>query len=125
MFLPYKDIATFYKVASDEYGRKKLVTEYESVPVIFLQGIKVIQTGGQETLDADAVCYPDPTSDFVLDNFNRLEGMFIKAPLYGVDDDDAWYRVESVTVNRDHLLTNTIDNILLVLKKSAKLLNVS
>ena len=63
MFLPYKDTATFYKVASDEYGRKKLVTEYQSVPVIFLQGIKVIQSGGQETLDADAVCYPDPEND--------------------------------------------------------------
>jgi hypothetical protein len=125
MFLPYKDTATFYKVASDEYGRKKLVTEYEDVPVIFLQGIKVIQSGGKETLDADAVCYPDPENDFVVSNYNRLEGMFIKAPLYGVDNDDAWYRVESATVNRDHLLTNTIDNILLILKKSAKLLNVS
>lgn len=125
MFLPYKDTATFYKVTSDEYGRKKLVTETENVSVIFLQGIKIVQSGNQETIDADAVCYPDPEDSFVVNNHNRLEGMFIKAPLFGVDDDDAWYRVESATVNRDHLLTNTIDNILLILKKSAKLLNVS
>ena len=125
MIFNYNDEVTIYKVTSDEYGRKKIVTETENIPCIFLQGIKVVQSDKSETIDADAVMYPDPENEFVLDNSNRLEGMFIKAPLFGVDDDEGWYRISSVTVNRDHLLTNTIDNILCILTKSAKLLNVS
>ncbi len=125
MILNYQDEVTIYKVSSDEYGRRKLVTETESIPCIFLQGIKVVQSDKSETIDADAVMYPNPENDFVIQNANRLEGMFIKAPLFSVADDEAWYRISSVTVNRDHLISNQIDNILCVLTKSAKLLNVS
>lgn len=125
MILNYQDEATIYKVTSDEYGRKKIVTESETIPCIFLQGIKVVQGDKSETIDADAVMYPDPENEFVIDNANRLEGMFIKIALFGVSDSEAWYRIDSVTVNRDHLLSNQIDNILCVLTKSAQLLNVS
>lgn len=125
MILNYQDEATIYKVTSDEYGRKKIVTETETIPCIFLQGIKVVQGDKSETIDADAVMYPDPENEFVLESANRLEGMFVKISLFGVDDGEAWYRIDSVTVNRDHLLSNQIDNILCVLAKSAPLLNVS
>ncbi len=123
--LNYQDTATFYKVTSDEYGRRKIITETESVPVIFLQGIRLVQGDKSETVQADAICYPDPTNDFVIDNANRLEGMFILAPLFGVDSEEGWYRISQVTVNRDHLLTNQIDNIMCVLTKASKLINAS
>lgn len=121
----YQDTATFVKVTSGVYANSKTVVEQEGVPVVFLQSTGFNRSRFSETIDADAICYPDPLSEFVVDNFNRLEGMYILAPLFGVDNDDGWYKVETVIVNRDHLLTNTIDNIELRLKKTKKIDGVS
>lgn len=119
MELNYQDIATFVKVTSSGgYRGSKTMVEQDTVPVIFVQATGFVNAGYQENVDADAICWCDPTNDFVVNNFNRLEGVYILAPLYGVDDADAWYKVESVVVNRDHLLNNEIDNIELRLKKS-------
>lgn len=123
MKLPYNDEITFYKVTSDSYGQNKIVSEYSVVPSIFLQGTVLSQNNNEETISADATCYPDPTNDFVIDNSNRLEGMYIYTGLFG--DTSSWYRVVRAIVNRDHLLTNEIDNIQLFLKKSTALQNVS
>jgi hypothetical protein len=123
--LRYQDIATFFKITTGAYRGSRTVTQQQDVPVIFLQNTGMAQGGNTENVDADAICYPDPDDSFISGNFNRLEGMFILAPLYGVDNDDGWYRVESVTVNRDHLLGNTIDNIELQLKKSERIIHIS
>lgn len=125
MELNYPDTATFVKVTAGTYRGSRVVSEQDAVPVIFVQNTGLNQSNFQDTINSDAICWPDPTNEFIVDNFNRLEGMFILAPLFDVDDDDGWYRVESVTVNRDHLISNQIDNIECRLKKTSRIAGVS
>lgn len=123
--LNYQDTATFVVVQSAGYAGSKALVEQEDVPVIFLQGTALVHSGFQDNVDADAICYVDPGDEFVRDHNYRLEGMYVLAPLFEVDDDDGWYKVETVTVNRDHLLGNVIDNVELQLKKTRPVPNVS
>jgi hypothetical protein len=115
--LNYPDSATFILSKENEYGDKR-VDKLSEVPVIFIQATGFNRANFQDGITADAVCYPDFTNSFIVDNSNRLEGMYIIAPLFDGDPDEAWYKVESCAVNRDHLLNNQIDNVELRLKKT-------
>jgi hypothetical protein len=117
----YQDTITMYKGKSSGYGNTKQVDEQALVSAIFIQSTNFIRAGFSENTDADAICYVDPHNAFVSENNYRLEGFYILAPLFDVSDEAGWYRVESVTVNRDHLLTNKIDNVELSLKKTRPL----
>lgn len=121
----YQDTVTFVRVEADGYSGNKIAVQQVDVPVIFIQSTDFIRSGTQENIDADAICYPKKDEPFVTENADRLEGMYIVAPLYGADAVDSWYKVETCTVNRDHLLTNSVDNIALLLKKTEAIPNVS
>ena len=121
MDLTYFDTATFYKVSSGGYGNSKSVQSSDEVPCLFLQNTGFNNTNHQESVNSDAICYPDPQSEFLLDNNYRLEGMYVLAPLFDASDDQGWYKIVSVTVNKDILLENQVGNIVLGLKKTAKL----
>lgn len=123
--LDYKDTVTFVRVQSNGYGNTKVVLQQVDVPCIFLQDTNFNESNMQEGITSDAICFPDPENSFVVENENRLEGMFVVAPLFGQTDAQAWYQISSVTVNRDHLLTNTIDNIELALTKASAIPGVS
>lgn len=124
-FLTYQDTATFIEASPSGYANDKTVASQAEVPVIFLQNLGFSRGNYQESVDADAICYPDPESAFVLANHNRLEGMYIIAPLFGISSDEGWYKVVGVAVNRDHLLQNQVDNIELRLKKTRRIAGVS
>lgn len=123
--LTYPDVATFVKVAPDGYANTKTPLAQIDVPVIFVQNTGYVRNRNQDAVDSDAICYPDFTNSFIVENANRLEGMYLIMPLYGATDAQAWYKVTDVTVNRDHLLGNVIDNIELGLKKSRPIPGVS
>jgi hypothetical protein len=123
--LKYPDTATFVRVDSSGYSGNKTSLQQVDIPVIFLQNTGFTRAGFQENIDADAICYPDFTHAFIKEQKNRLEGMYILAPLFDAADNDGWYKIESVTVNRDHLINNSIDNIELRLKKTRPLPGVS
>lgn len=123
--LDYPDTSTFVVVQSGEYGNSKTMLEQFDVPVIFLQATQFRHTSFQDQVDADAVCYPDFTNEFIVDHVNRLEGMYVLEPLYGAADSIAWYKITQVVVNRDHLLDNEIDNIECRLKKAMAIPGVS
>lgn len=125
LLLNYKDTATFIKASTGVYADSKTVESEAVVPVIFLQNTGYNRSNFQENVDSDAICYPDHSNQFIIDNFNRLEGMYVVAPLFDASYDEGWYKVVSVTVNRDHLLSNNIDNIELRLKKTKKIQGVS
>lgn len=116
--LKYPDIATFVKVAPNGYANNKEAIEQIDVPVIFIQNTGFERSSSQDSVVSDAICYPDFTNQFISDYANRLEGMYILAPLFGVDDPNGWFKITDVTINRDHLLNNIIDNIELKLKKT-------
>lgn len=123
--LKYQDTATFVKVIASGYANSKTSQQQIDVPVIFLQNTGFERSSFRETVDSDAICFPDPENAFIIANSNRLEGMYILAPLFNVEEDEGWYKIVAVTVNRDHLLNNEIDNIELALKKTRKIPGVS
>lgn len=123
--LTYQDTATFVEVSADGYSSNKTVVSQDCVPVIFLQNTGFMRTNFQEGVDSDAVCYPDPFDPFIVDNNYRLEGFYLLAPLFDASDAEGWYKVTQVTINRDHLLGNQIDNVELQLKKTKPVPGVS
>lgn len=123
--LRHKDNTTFVIVNSGNYGNSKAVLEQHDVKGTFLQNTGFLHANNQDLLDADAILYPNERDSFIKANHNRLEGMYVIVALFGADADDSWYKITSVTVNRDHLLGNKIDNILLTLKKTESLPGVS
>ncbi len=118
--IDYYDVVTFYKVGNGGYGNKMLLSS-DDVACLFLQNTGLIHATNADNITADAVCYPDPKSSFLGDNNYRLEGMYVLAPFHDVNDDDAWYKVESVNINKDILINNLVGNIELTLKKTSKL----
>lgn len=119
MLCNYNENATFYKVTSDGYGNNKILEESTDIPGIFIQGTGFLHSNNQDAIDADVVFYIDHENDFVINNWNRLEGMFMNCSPFGAPEHISWFRVNGVNISRDHLLTNTIDNVELLLKKSA------
>lgn len=123
--LHHKDNITFVVVTSTGYGNKKVVVEQHDIKGTFLQNTGFTHTNNQDILNSDAVVYPNERDSFIMANHNRIEGMYVIAPLFGADADRSWYKVTSVSVNRDHLLRNKIDNILVTLKRTEALPGVS
>lgn len=123
--LNYQDLTTFVLAQSSGYGNNKTVDVQGDVEVIFIQNTQFRRFGYQDQIDADAICFPNPLNTFITTHFNRLEGMYILAPLFGASDTVAWFKVTQVIVNRDHLLENEIDNIELRLKKASAIPGVS
>lgn len=120
--LTYPDTATFVVVTSGTYANSKTMAEQVEVPVIFLQDTNFQHAANQDGITADSVCYVDPFDAWILSKNYRLEGMYIVAAIFG---EETWYKIESVTVNRDHLLGNVVDNVELLLKKSTPIPGVS
>lgn len=123
--ISYLDTVTFYKVYSGGYGASKLVESSGEVNCLFSQSTGYGHSNNQDFINSDAICYPDPENQFLIDNNYRLEGMYILAPFFDVDNEYGWYKVTKVTVNRDLLIENKVGNIELALKKTSKLGMVS
>jgi hypothetical protein len=119
--LNYPDLVTFYKATTTGYRGSKVVTAEENVDCFFLQNTGFTEGGFQEQTNSDAVCYPNPKNSFIKNNKNRLEGMYIVTSITEEDKSQNWYKIISVTVNKDHLLENEIDNIECNLKKVSEL----
>lgn len=123
--LDYNETMTFVVADSSGYKNTKAMTEQYAVDCIFIQNVNYSNSGNQATRDADAICFPDPTNQFIIDKYNRLEGMYVVASLFDSPEAMSWYRIDSVTVNRDHLLNNQIDNVECLLKKASPIPGVS
>ena len=123
--LKHKDTIILVGVTTGEYGDSKEVITQHEIKATFLQNTGFLHSNNQDVIDSDAICYPDERNAIVIGLSNRLEGMYIIAPLFGQDADEAWYKITSVAVNRDHLLKNKIDNVQCLLKKTEALPGVS
>lgn len=123
--LKHKDSVTFVDVNNSDYGNKKVFQSQYDVKGTFLQNTGFLHTSNQDLIDSDAILYVDHKNQWVKDNHNRLEGMYVVVRLYGSTLEQSFYKVTNVAVNRDHLLGNRIDNIQLTLKKTEALPGVS
>lgn len=115
--LDYKDTIRLILPQVNGYGSES-VDEEANVGAIFVQGTGWAHGANQTAVTSDAVCYVNPADAFVQAHFNRLEGMLVVAQLFGVAESEAWYRITEVSIGRDALLCNNIDNILVSLKKT-------
>ncbi len=123
--LIHKDTVVFAEVTPTGYGNKKVVSGQFEVKGTFLQNTGFIHSNNQDLIESDAILYPNERDPYIKSYHNRLEGMYVIVALYGADQDVSWFKVTSVSVNRDHLLRNRIDNIMLTLKKTESLPGVS
>jgi hypothetical protein len=122
--IDYQDTIRIISTTVDEYGNE-IYADETSVAAVFEQNTGFRHSASQDGVSANVVAFVDPADDFIVDNFYRLEGMLAIAELFGVGVTSAWYRITSVTVARASQLDNEIDNIQLVLKKTAGLTGVS
>lgn len=125
MKLCHKDTVILIEVTSTKYGNEKVVVSQATIKGTFLQDTGFLHSGFQDAIDADAGLYPDEKDSYILSRANRLEGMYVVANPYGAENGDSWYKITRTTVNRDHLLSNKVDNILCLLKKTAAIALVS
>lgn len=117
--LKYNETVTLMTTSVDEYGAD-VIEAQEVVMAIVEQNTGYTHGNNQTAVVSDAIVYVDPLEPFVRDNFNRLEEMLVIVQLFGVPESKAWFKVTNVTVARDHLLSNRIDNIRLSLKKTSE-----
>ena len=102
---------------TDGYG-DKTVTVLSEVPAAFIRRAGIQHEDGMDSETTDATVYLLPTHAKVLENIDKLEGMYIIADPFGQDN---WYRIESANVAERKLLNNTIDNVYCRLQKVAGL----
>ncbi len=123
--MKYRDTVELYSIVSDGYANTKSSLMESEVKAIFLQSVGYEHQGNRDGVITDAICYLDPDNPFVINNHYRLEGMYLKAVMFGSDEVESWYKIENVAVNRDHLLCNRIDNVECALKKTRPLETIS
>lgn len=124
--LDYKDSIQIVKtmLGTDGYATQG-IDEIADVNALFIVNTGWQHGNHQTAVISDAEVYLDPENDFVLDNFERLEGMLIIANPLGDAENQAWYRITSVIVGQDKLLGNEIDNVNCQLKKTKRIEYVS
>lgn len=122
--IAYNDTVTLVKTTVDGYG-SQILDDSADVPAVVELNTGYTHAANQDAVTSDAIVLVDPTNAFVQANFYRLEEMLVVIDLFNTPLGDAWYKVESVTVNRDHQLCNQIDNVQLNLKKTVGIAGVS
>lgn len=124
MELNYQDTVTLIDTAPNEYGTE-VITNSVSVPAMVLSTTTALHASNQDAIGTTSVVYLDPTNPFVVENAYRLEEMLLVIDIYGGPEKETWYKIENVTVARDVLLSNQIDNMFVELKKTSEIVNVS
>lgn len=124
-YLEYKETITLVKLAvNDDYGYD-YIEEQERVPAIIEWNTGHEHANFQDAIVSDAIVYLDPENDYVIENSYRLEEFAVIIDLFDQDQSQAWFKITSATVARDHLLENQIDNVRCTLKKISEITNVS
>jgi len=122
--IDYKDKVELIDPKYDAYGSETPDTRSE-VQGLFIQNTGFSHGINADTISADATLYVDPTNAFVLANYHRLEGMLVIANPIGGEKTQSWYRISDVRIGRDNLITNKIQTVVLSLRKSTGIENVS
>lgn len=120
----YHDSALLLKIKSSGYKGKNEIVDQDDVPGIFVDSSGLSQANFQDGINADAVFYADPESEFMIKYNYEVNGFSLMLPSYdGLGE--RWYMVTQVTVNKNHLLGDEIDNVELRLKKSSPVTNIA
>jgi hypothetical protein len=124
--IDYKDSIQLIKPILKSGGySSEMVGEVETVSALFIENTGFSHAANRSNIDSDAECYVDPRNEFVVENSYRLEGFYVISNPFNADEDEAWYKVVTVRVGQDKLLSNQVDNVLLFLKKTTEIPYVS
>ena len=118
--LKLKDTVKLADTSSDMYGDKVAVV-LTDVKALFLQSTGAIRGTNTEIISSDAHVYLDKNNPEIRGRGYRVEGMYIIANPFGIDNDESWYRIERVEVGQRKLLANDVNNVHAFLKKVAKM----
>lgn len=110
LLLEYKDPVLLIEAAQDGYG-DNTIKHIEHLNGLFRLGMSQAESNYVERLGTDAHIYLDIANEFVKANAYRLEGMYIVANLQGGRENQAWYKISSVTLGQRKLLDNAYNNI--------------
>lgn len=113
----YPDIIKLAVTSSDGYG-DSTVTALDEIPAAFVKRAGIVHGSNTEGETTDATVYLLPTNSKVMENKDKLEGMYIVSSPFGADN---WYRISSVNIAERKLLNNAIDNVYCRLQKVAGL----
>lgn len=113
----HPDTVKIATTTTDGYG-DETVTALEEVPATFIKRAGLVHTPNADGETSDATVYLLPSHQFVDDNKDDLEGMYIVSEPFGSNN---WYRITSVNIAERKLLNNAIDNIHCRLEKIAGL----
>lgn len=122
LFSDYVDVVQLVRprLAADGYSTE-VIDEVADCDALFVENTGYQRSSNQAAINSSASVYLDPNNAFVLANYDRLEGMYLIADLLGGSAAQGWYKITSVNVGQDKLLTNSIDNVECQLKKSTEI----
>lgn len=121
--MKYPDSVILVDPVLDEYGSEK-IGRMETVLASVGQVQGYAQTSNQADITSDAIAYLDPTNSFVVEKYNRLEGMLLIMS-EGEAQADAWYRIVAISVGKKSLTSNVLDNVQCALQKTTAIVSVS
>lgn len=121
--MKYPDSVILVDPVLDEYGTEK-IGRMETVLASVGQVQGYTQGAHQADITSDAIAYLEPTNSFVVEKFNRLEGMMLIMS-EGEAQADSWYRIVTVNVGKKSLTSNVLDNVQVALNKTTALVSVS
>lgn len=113
----YPDTVRLATVTTDGYG-DRTVNAVIDVPAAFIKKSGMTHAENAEGETSDATVYLLPTNVDVINNKDKLEGMYLHAEPFS---NDTWYRITSVNIAERKLLNNTLDNVYCRLEKVAGL----
>lgn len=120
--MKYPDQVVIVDPVVDNYGAEK-IGRMETVQANVSQATGYAQSTNQAQISADLVVYLDPSDSYVQEVVYRLEGMLLITQ--SAEDEDKWYRVETLSVGRRDLTDLTFDNIQADCVKSSEIQSVS
>lgn len=115
--MKYPDTVKLATTASDGYG-DKTVAVLDEIPAAFIKRAGIAHGTNADAETSDAAVYLLPSNAKVLENKDKLEGMYIIVAPFSASN---WYRISSANIAERKLLNNTIDNIYCRLQKVAGL----
>lgn len=119
-----QDQVKIINVAVNGYG-DAIVLDSAVVAGAFFEGTAESKNNNTDMLETyDAHCYVDETSDFVVENAYRLEGMYLVVSLYGYPENKSWYKIADVKLGVTKIIDNQVNNCHCFLKKCEAIADV-
>lgn len=118
--LKFNDHVHLFETEPDQYGTEHIINESGFVPAIVELNTGYSHGNFSDAVTSDARVYLPPDLPFLQEKTWRLEESLAIIDMFGTKEEDSWYKVNRVEVFKDHQACNTLDHIVLNLKKTVQ-----